>query len=119
MLASCKRRGERAGSQSRLTLSKDEVVGLDELVKGVLGELVDIRVGGGGIGSQSRHEAAGDALVIHDGPSDGYPRKHKEGLRLETGKGKVNDMGEEGKGGGDVRVEKMEAESFVLVLEDR
>lgn len=59
--------GERL--QWGLTLSEDEIVGLDKLLEGVLGQLVNIRVGSRGIGSQSSHEAAGDLLVVHDGLS--------------------------------------------------
>lgn len=69
--------------QSRLTLSEDKIVGLDELVKCVLGKLANIGVGSRGIGSQSSHKAAGDLLVVHDGLSGwGYPRKHKERASL-------------------------------------
>ncbi|KAI6760212.1 hypothetical protein HG531_013413 [Fusarium graminearum] len=61
----------------------DKIVGLDELVKCVLGKLANIGVGSRGIGSQSSHKAAGDLLVVHDGLSGwGYPRKHKERASL-------------------------------------
>lgn len=63
--------GELVYSESihgRLTLGEDEVIGLDEAIKAVLGELLDVRgsVSSGGDGGKGREEAVGYTLLIHD-----------------------------------------------------
>lgn len=53
--------------QEQLTLSKDEVVGLDKVVKCVLGELDNIRVtlSAGEAGGGGGQEGPGKTLVLH------------------------------------------------------
>lgn len=78
------RRDSQRWTDNRLTLGEDQGVLLDEIVKGGLGQLLDVRaLSGRGDGSKSCHEAAGDALVMHDGLSigSGYPAKRKKTSR--------------------------------------
>ena len=52
-----------------LTLGKDKVIGLDKVVKSVLGELLDVRrrISSGADGGKGGHQAVSDTLLIHDG----------------------------------------------------
>ena len=51
--------------ERELTFSQDQVVGLDEVVEGVLGQGVDIRVGGAGQAEDASKEGEGKTLLLH------------------------------------------------------
>lgn len=70
----------------QLTLGEDQVVGLDEVVKGLASELGDVRVvGGSDQASKGGEEAETNALVLHldvcvcDGMGKGYMGKCTDG----------------------------------------